>query len=153
MLIKLNKKGFTLVEIMIVVAIIGLLAAIAIPNLLRAQMNARDQAVRSDLRTFSSAMESFRAAQNPPAYVTVIGSLTTAVPPYVDSTWTSPATKRGHALTFAFDVAGYNAVANTIDNQSAIPYCIDGSGVLYTTTTGAFTAVATVGCLGVPVTG
>ena len=37
---KLNKKGFTLVEIMIVVAIIGLLAAIAIPNFVKARQRA-----------------------------------------------------------------------------------------------------------------
>ena len=58
-----SKKGFTLVEIMIVVAIIALLAAIAIPNLLRARHNANESAAIGSMRTFSSALESFRAAQ------------------------------------------------------------------------------------------
>lgn len=45
------RGGFTLLEMMIVVAIIGLIAAIAIPNLLRSKMQANEAAAVSDLRT------------------------------------------------------------------------------------------------------
>jgi len=53
-----HKSGFTLVEIMIVVVIIGLLAAIAVPAFKRVMMSSQNARLASDLRTFASMMES-----------------------------------------------------------------------------------------------
>ena len=54
-----NRSGFTLVEIMIVVAIIGLLAAIAVPNFVQARNNARASVCINNLRQIDSAKEQY----------------------------------------------------------------------------------------------
>jgi len=52
-----SKKGFTLVEIMIVVAIIGLLAAIAIPNFIKSRNRSRDAVCVNNMKQIASALE------------------------------------------------------------------------------------------------
>ena len=54
-----NKSGFTLVEIMIVVAIIGLLAAIAIPNFVRARTTSQQNACINNLRQLDGAAQQY----------------------------------------------------------------------------------------------
>jgi prepilin-type N-terminal cleavage/methylation domain-containing protein len=55
--VRLKKQGFTLVEIMIVVAIIGLLAAIAIPNFVKARQTAQRNACIQNLKEIDGAKE------------------------------------------------------------------------------------------------
>lgn len=59
---KKNRKGFTLVEIMIVVAIIGILAAIAIPNFLLSRRRSHQNACIANLKQIQGAKEQFLLA-------------------------------------------------------------------------------------------
>ena len=123
---------------MIVVAIIALLAAIAIPNLLRARHNANEAAAISALRTLSTAMESFRAAQTPAAYPANFAALSGATPPYIDGALAgataSGAAKQGYFYTYAtanggqtYTVTGSPAVPSTTGTRV---FFVDESGVL-----------------------
>lgn len=136
-MMKLGRKGFTLVEIMIVVAIIALLAAIAIPNLLRARHNANESAAIAALRTLSTAEESYRAAQTPPSYSAALTNLSSASPPYIDTALsgaTSTANSRqGYYFTYTRTSANqYNCLATPA--VSAVTgtriFYVDESGVI-----------------------
>ena len=63
MKMKKDNKGFTLVELMIVVAIIGILAAIAIPQFQAYRAKSFNAAAESDLKNFKTAMEAALADQ------------------------------------------------------------------------------------------
>ena len=59
-----RRHAFTLIELLIVVAIIGILAAIAVPNFLNAQIRAKVARVHAEMKTCATAMESYRLDHN-----------------------------------------------------------------------------------------
>jgi prepilin-type N-terminal cleavage/methylation domain-containing protein len=112
MLNKLNKRrgGFTLVEIMIVVAIIALLAAIAVPGFLRARKRSQASRIINDLRLIDSAVDQYAIETNKKSG----DAVNTA-------DWTNYLKKGTNLYSTGLDILGNSYGAQTVDSLPKVP--------------------------------
>jgi prepilin-type N-terminal cleavage/methylation domain-containing protein len=102
--------GFTLVEIMIVVGIICLLAAIAIPGFLRARKRAQAARIKDDLRLIEAAVDQYAIeTQRQPGWVVSVPD------------WTAYLKKETQLSTTGKDVLGNDFGAQTVDQIPIVP--------------------------------
>lgn len=125
--------AFTLIELLIVVAVLSVLMGMAIPSMLHTRMEANESSAISSLKVIASAMETYRVkavggTSTYPADYRDLGSLT---PPEVDSLLASGA-KSGYSFSGGGDASTYaiNAVPQQFGISGRRAFYVDCTGVI-----------------------
>jgi prepilin-type N-terminal cleavage/methylation domain-containing protein len=130
-----NRKGFTLIELMIVVVIIGILAALAIPRFMQATVKTKQSEAKGILKQIYTMQRTYRQESNPPTYgdnaATIIGGAGgtfAVIGVEVQSTARYTYTIAAAANTFTA-----TATANLDDDATVDTWTIDDTGALLNT--------------------
>jgi prepilin-type N-terminal cleavage/methylation domain-containing protein len=129
-----KQKGFSLIELLIVVAIILIIAAIAIPNLLRARIAANESSAVASVRTVNTAQITYNSTYNTVGYAAALSSLggSSCAPPSstgacLIDTQLAGGTKSGYSFT----MQGASGTPNSSYQILAAPLQPNQTGVRY----------------------
>ena len=109
-----SAKGFTLIELMIVIAIIAILAGILVPNFVKARDKARFEASCETIKNIGTAVEMY-AADNSGCYPASLNKLT---PDYLKTIPTCPYTNRSYNYSFSVNPNSYSLLSRRVAGDS-----------------------------------
>jgi len=126
---KARQKGFSLIELLIVVAIILIIAAIAIPNFIHARMAANESTAVSSIHAINTSQIAYSSANPTIGYSALLSDLGPSGAGYLDSVL-SAGTKSGYAFTYVQNTSSTPSVGYTL-NADPITRGVTGQRSFY----------------------